>query len=66
MEAVRQRMAGEEEVSIYRIQKEYEKLKGRSCRRVMIMKLLKHHQWDGLYQIKAEDMLRQPNLNKLN
>jgi hypothetical protein len=48
--AIKQRIKGEQEVSIYEIQKEYEKLKGRAYRRVEILRLLNHYQWDAFYR----------------
>jgi len=56
--AIKNRIAGGEEVSVYHIQKDYEKLKGKVCRRVSIMKFLKHHLWDAIYQVKGDDLLQ--------
>jgi hypothetical protein len=43
IEKIKTRILGGEEISIFEIQKEYEKLKGRKCRRVAVLKLLKYY-----------------------
>jgi|GEM_PF-1069831 len=58
VEKVKARIASGEDISIYQIQKEYEKLTGRLRTRAGIMKLLKQQQWDELTRMKKEDFLR--------
>jgi len=58
LEGIKARIAAGEEVTIYQVQKEYEKLTGRLCTRAGIMKLLKQQQWDNLYKPKADDLLQ--------
>jgi len=55
VEKVKARIAAGEDISIYQIQKEYEKLTGKKCRRVEIMKLLKSQQWDELHLLKRDE-----------
>jgi len=43
IEVIKSRILGGEKISIFEIQKEYEKLKGRKCRRVTVLKLLKYY-----------------------
>jgi len=40
---MKDRILGGEKISIIEIQKEYEKLKGKKCRRVMVLRLIKHY-----------------------
>jgi hypothetical protein len=42
-DVIRNRILGGEKISIYQIQKEYEKLQGRYCRRVEVLRFLKHY-----------------------
>ncbi|MBU4306726.1 MAG: FG-GAP-like repeat-containing protein [Candidatus Aminicenantes bacterium] len=41
---MKDRILGGERVSIFAIQREYEKLKGRKCRRVEVLRLMKHYE----------------------
>ena len=55
---IKARITAGEEVSIYQIQKEYEKLTGKAHTRARIFKLLKQQQWDLVYKLKQEDLLK--------
>jgi hypothetical protein len=48
LEGIKARMAAGEEITIYQVQKEFEKLTGRLYRRVSILKLLKQNQLDEI------------------
>jgi len=53
VQGINARIAGGEPVSIYQVQKEYEKLTGKTRTRAGILKLLKRQQWDELFRSRA-------------
>jgi len=54
VERIKNRIVSGELISIYQIQKEYETLTGRPCRRVRIMKLFKQNKLDKIFHIQPE------------
>jgi hypothetical protein len=53
VQGIKARIAGGESISIYQVQKEYEKHTGRLRTRAGILKLLKSQQWDELHRSRT-------------
>ena len=53
LERIKARIVTGEKITIYQVQKEYEKLTGKTRTRAGILKLLKRQQWDELFRSRA-------------